>query len=413
MSMAPQTESLEGTSSLSLVQYLAQKQDTSSSIQYSTKKQSTSSSSSVQYPAQKQGTSSSLAQFPAPKQGTSSSSSVQYPTRKQSTSQNSARKQCTSLIRNHNICFSLWILLLLESLLSQTVLASKNSLFVAKPGCIDQCGNISIPYPFGMGKDCYHDTWYEIICNSSFDPPKPFLYRVGFEVVDINWSGRYRNQQELAEDEQILKVIMAPQNVCEPNNEIDIRQSPYRFLRKDNIMLVEGCSGNVVLTDGLNETLAECESVCSGNGTKNECKTGKGCCLAPLNLLITSFGYMKMGLSLDQRTRSVSSGCNMVAWLIDNSSAQAQKSYGIGNSTNQQVQQHTTVLRWWASYLSTFSFDNVTCVGSSELQTCHCNFPYEGNPYLPNGCQGKRVLSHIYQLGCSVLSFLVDFLIIF
>ncbi|KAG6626126.1 hypothetical protein CIPAW_15G025800 [Carya illinoinensis] len=43
------------------------------------------------------------------------------------------------------------------------------------PSCNRTCGNVSIPYPFGTSKGCYLDPSFLIICNYSFQPPKPFL----------------------------------------------------------------------------------------------------------------------------------------------------------------------------------------------------------------------------------------------
>ncbi|KAH0632776.1 hypothetical protein KY284_035562 [Solanum tuberosum] len=48
---------------------------------------------------------------------------------------------------------------------------------VTKPGCQKKCGNLTVPYPFGIGKNsgCAIDSWFEINCNTSFNPPRPLL----------------------------------------------------------------------------------------------------------------------------------------------------------------------------------------------------------------------------------------------
>ncbi|KAK8671389.1 hypothetical protein V6N13_037985 [Hibiscus sabdariffa] len=45
----------------------------------------------------------------------------------------------------------------------------------SKPGCQSQCGNISIPYPFGTGNACNISSDFFIRCNTTLDPPKAFL----------------------------------------------------------------------------------------------------------------------------------------------------------------------------------------------------------------------------------------------
>lgn len=41
-------------------------------------------------------------------------------------------------------------------------------------GCPDKCGSVSIPYPFGTKTGCFIPG-FEVVCNDTFDPPRPFL----------------------------------------------------------------------------------------------------------------------------------------------------------------------------------------------------------------------------------------------
>jgi hypothetical protein len=45
---------------------------------------------------------------------------------------------------------------------------------ITLPGCPDKCGDVSIPYPFGTQAGCFLPG-FEIVCNDTFRPPRPFL----------------------------------------------------------------------------------------------------------------------------------------------------------------------------------------------------------------------------------------------
>ncbi|KAL6196117.1 hypothetical protein ACLB2K_031732 [Fragaria x ananassa] len=64
---------------------------------------------------------------------------------------------------------------------------------IARPHYQPECGGIKIPYPFGMGTsdDCYLSDSFQIYCDNSTDPPKPFLYLYNGkrEVLEISLAG--------------------------------------------------------------------------------------------------------------------------------------------------------------------------------------------------------------------------------
>ncbi|KAF5207575.1 Wall-associated receptor kinase, partial [Thalictrum thalictroides] len=110
-----------------------------------------------------------------------------------------------------------------------------------KPGCELYCGNITVPYPFGMGKECSIDEWANINCSiTAFDPPKPFIG--DFEVV------------QFLETEVRIKNLVATSCynasglINGSTSSIDLRETPYRFSSTKNKFTVLGCNINGLAT---------------------------------------------------------------------------------------------------------------------------------------------------------------------
>ncbi|KAM0038305.1 putative wall-associated receptor kinase, galacturonan-binding domain-containing protein [Helianthus debilis subsp. tardiflorus] len=56
----------------------------------------------------------------------------------------------------------------------------------AKPECIDRCGSVTIPYPFGIGERCSVNPWYTIDCKNN---ATPYLSKLNnLEVLGVNLS---------------------------------------------------------------------------------------------------------------------------------------------------------------------------------------------------------------------------------
>ncbi|KAJ6709274.1 WALL-ASSOCIATED RECEPTOR KINASE-LIKE 21 [Salix koriyanagi] len=87
---------------------------------------------------------------------------------------------------------------LVAALLAATVSAQEFP--IAKDGCQDRCGNVTIPFPFGLTDDCYYDAEFLITCNHTFSPPKAFLTASTINVTQITLAGKLHIEQYIAKD---------------------------------------------------------------------------------------------------------------------------------------------------------------------------------------------------------------------
>ncbi|KAM5580140.1 hypothetical protein ABKV19_009731 [Rosa sericea] len=164
-----------------------------------------------------------------------------------------------------HITLFLWYI----SISTAIVAAAPQQTLIAKPNCPSHCGNISIPYPFGIGAGCFVDDWFKILCNESVSPPKPFLNLTTLnhlEVLEISIAGTLK--------------VRNPITVSDNCSDKPIRQaanlgvSPFAFSQKNKFTVV-GCgvmAGLNSSSDGLTISatcLSQCEIASNASSTCN------------------------------------------------------------------------------------------------------------------------------------------------
>ncbi|CAH1433429.1 unnamed protein product [Lactuca virosa] len=169
-------------------------------------------------------------------------------------------------------------------------------------GCKDMCGNVRIPYPFGIGTGCYINKWYAVDCNSS----TPYLSAINnLELLSVNF------------ENQIATVNISVISECgDPirNSSVELGESPFLFSRDDNKFTVEGCGNAVILDQGEN-LVTRCSTICQNQTTnqRDDCY-GVNCCQTTIPYYLKTYTIDTTSL---KRQDSGGTGVCGSAFLVD------------------------------------------------------------------------------------------------
>ncbi|KAH7832957.1 hypothetical protein Vadar_001754 [Vaccinium darrowii] len=170
-----------------------------------------------------------------------------------------------------------------------------SSFFVSKPGCPLKCGNVTVPYPFGMGSDCSIGPWFNITCDTGSYPPKPYIGNNSnsIEVLSISqtqvWAPILFTYQCYNETGGLTTSNSFGPDLFLVYNDTT---SPYSFSDTANKVTVVGCDDLAILSTTAIGEIGGCMPTCLAalamNFTTN-CN-GFGCCQSdiPKGLEVTN-----------------------------------------------------------------------------------------------------------------------------
>ncbi|PWA75520.1 wall-associated kinase family protein [Artemisia annua] len=203
--------------------------------------------------------------------------------------------------------FQAYHLLLFLSIIATSIAIPK----YAKPGCIDTCGKVRIPYPFGIGTKCSVNKWYVIDCNYS----TPYLSAVNnLQVLGVNLD----DQTVTVNGPMVSNCQNTVQNTSQTMS-IDLGSSLFLFSKLHKKLVVEGCGNGVILEHG--SALTGCSTACINDtvSDKNNC-LGFSCCQTTIPHYLKSYSVNLRGLE----RHGGDGGCGS-AFLVDQGNFQNER----------------------------------------------------------------------------------------
>ncbi|KAK6927731.1 Protein kinase domain [Dillenia turbinata] len=287
--------------------------------------------------------------------------------------------------------------------LSSTTSASTdhtNQMPMALPGCPHKCGNLTVPYPFGIITDldgegdhrCYkHDMG--LACNHSFNPPKLFLGTGNVEVLNISLEGYMRINNWITRECYDKNGSLTYRK----GSWIDLKGYPLTFSDTRNLFMAVGCDTEAFINveKGLEYT-GGCITICTSLNTilEGSC-SGIGCCQTSIPKGLKNFSAELKSFRKHSQVWSFNP-CSF-AFLGEKEMFQFSREdlsdfhgrkrfpavldWGIGKNSCQVVKERHQ--KSYACGQNTYCSDSRNGPG----YLCFCKKGFTGNPYLPLGCQ--------------------------
>ncbi|XP_019199662.1 PREDICTED: putative wall-associated receptor kinase-like 16 isoform X2 [Ipomoea nil] len=279
------------------------------------------------------------------------------------------------------------VVLVLSAVLSfASTATSKSDYPIAKPNCVDHCGNVSIPFPFGLTQDCSINSDFFINCTTSIDgSPMPLLGHSNIRVRRISVEG------------QLIVMKLIAKNCDQVNTpQADtswIKLSKMYVNQTANKFVAVGCNTTATFWGEDNEWSYQtgCKATCNrledvANGTCS----GIGCCQ------MNNIPIVARNVNFTSKTMATNADGN----ITNCSYAFVVKKDEFNFSSDMLTQEWQKEKRMpmvidWVIFNDTCSNSGSTCQGNTTCvpfegpdygYRCACDKGYEGNPYLHPGC---------------------------
>ncbi|GAB4825522.1 hypothetical protein Ancab_008396 [Ancistrocladus abbreviatus] len=284
-------------------------------------------------------------------------------------------------------------ILLLAAFVTLLLLAEAGGVPLAKPKCLEKCGDLTIPYPFGIGEGCFDesDSSFNLTCN---------------ETTGVTTLGQNLEVLNITLDGQIRILHWVAYDCYDQSGKRTAHNAPWLSLvnftisSSHNKLVAIGCDDYVYLQGFRNGTAywVGCTALClSVEDLVNDTCNGIGCCETSIpegvsNITTEVFSYYNHTYvgNFNPCSSAAVVASDAFVFSIANISTTAEE--------YRSLPQVPVVLNWTIGSKSCYAAEThktVLCNENSNCTDppgevgyrCQCWTGYEGNPYIAPGCQ--------------------------
>jgi hypothetical protein len=276
--------------------------------------------------------------------------------------------------------------------------------------CSTACGGVKIPYPFGFEPGCSLPG-FVLICRDTEKGKKPFLPKVqgAYGYFELDSVSLIEGQARVWNNITSSCYNSTSKNMTTNYLDFLYLPEPYMLSEVANELVVVGCRTVAYVSVGKSgyvRQMSGCFASCGERGdnltslTDGTC-AGAGCCLATISRGQTFYNVYFDATRFNTTAIYNVSRCSY-AVLMESSRFNFRRSYATSSEFFDTNSGRAPVVIDWAvrnasncatavkdreSYACVSS--NSKCLNSSSGPgyICNCTQGFQGNPYLPNGCQ--------------------------
>ncbi|PUZ52192.1 hypothetical protein GQ55_6G250100 [Panicum hallii var. hallii] len=261
------------------------------------------------------------------------------------------------------------------------------------PSCETRCGDIEVPYPFGLEEECAINRRFRLNCTTVDGATK--LLRGALEMTKIS----------VKDNKAWLKTYIARQCYNQSRKEMiyenawtNVTNTPFAVSADDNNIIVLGCRSLAYMRS--DSYAIGCLSTCDDrvpfrNGS---CSITHGCCQLDLPKGVRNYqGYFNSFYNTIKIWRRTP--CNYVA-VMESAAFNFSTTYLTSTEFYDRDGSKAPVVMDWAvsrnttceeARINTTSYacvsDNSHCITNDAGYACSCSSGYKDNPYIVDGCK--------------------------